>query len=369
VNSLPLIPINDLKSGWAATLPEVKEKVLEVLESGYWVHGENHRAFEVELSKFLGVDEIIGVASGTDALKIAMLAIGCSSGSKIISVANAGGYTAVAAASIGCEVIFCDIDPKTMLLDPNELKSIISRDIAAVVVTHLYGNIAPIAELVSICKDFGVPVIEDCAQAIGGSFGGQRVGSFGDIAAFSFYPTKNLGAIGDAGAVATSNPIFALKARQLRQYGWLEKYSIQIPSGMNSRLDEVQAAVLRIGLNLIEDLNQSRLNILSEYWDSLNRNICIPITSTKLGNVGHLAVIEFESQKVRDNSRSNFHKLGIQTEIHYPFLDTHQPGLSFQSQVNSLKNSIDATSRILTVPLFPHMTNNQIQRVCAALSA
>lgn len=368
MSSYSEIPLNDLKVGWAANSIEVRERVNEVIASGHWIHGNHHKMFELELADYLGVSHTVGVASGTDALHLALLSVGCKAGSKIISVSNAGGYTAIAAGKIGCAVMYCDIDAETMLIDVSVLKSLISDEISAVVVTHLYGNIAPISEIVSLCRTFGVPVIEDCAQAIGGSEKNQKVGSFGDIAAFSFYPTKNLGAIGDGGAIATNNIEIANKARMLSQYGWAEKYSIQIPGGINSRLDEIQAAVLRVGLNFIDDLNCKRISIVTQYQNSINQDNCTLVTSLKEGSVAHLAVILFQNQKSRDLARINFQNSKIQTGIHYPIDDTQQVGLTKNSPSAVLSNSISVSKRILTIPLFPEMTEAQIGRVCEELA-
>jgi aminotransferase EvaB len=362
------IPLNDLKLGWAANSVDVRNRVLEVIESGHWVHGANHKAFELELADYLGVEHVVGLASGTDALHVALMALGCQPGSKVISVANAGGYTAIAASKLGCEIIYCDIDSVTMLIDISSLLTVLSDEISAVVVTHLYGNIAPISEIVSLCKSFNVAVIEDCAQAIGGSEGAFKVGSFGDMSAFSFYPTKNLGGIGDGGAIATKSSDLANKARKLSQYGWEEKYSIQIPGGLNSRLDEIQAAVLRIGLNLIDGLNRRRLEIVAQYKDSLNLENCNLVTSTNRGNVAHLAILSFEDQKSRDLKRAHFVSANIQTGVHYPIVDTLQVGLSKGSSNADLTKSISAASRILTIPLFPEMSQAQIERVSKVLS-
>jgi dTDP-4-amino-4,6-dideoxygalactose transaminase len=275
------IPLNDLSRGIARS-EEAQSAILSVLQSGHWVHGPEHKGFEIELAKFLNVSHVLGVASGTDALEIALRAIGCTNGSKIISVANAGGYTSIAAAAIGCEVIYCDVDPEKLLIDPESLSALLSEEIAAVVVTHLYGNVAPVGAIRRMCEPFGIKIIEDCAQAIGASEDRKRVGTIGHVGTFSFYPTKNLGAIGDGGALATDDSKIAQKILELRQYGWTSKYKIDISDGMNSRLDEIQAAILRIGLSKLDLMNLRRRQIVEKYSEVLKGSELKLVTSSTL---------------------------------------------------------------------------------------
>jgi len=192
------ISCNDLRRGWIAESAEVRSAVERVLGAGWYVHGPEHAAFEEELAEFLGVRHVAGVASGTDALALAMLAGECGPGSEIVTVANAGGYASCAAAQIGASVVYADVDSVTMLVTSETLGEVIGPNTTAVVVTHLYGNVVDTGPIVEMCRPRGVRVIEDCAQAIGATDGaGRRAGSIGDVAAFSFYPTKNLGAAGD----------------------------------------------------------------------------------------------------------------------------------------------------------------------------
>jgi aminotransferase EvaB len=368
VSQEQLIPINNLRTSWIANSTEVLQKIQDVVSSGHWIHGPEHKAFESEFAAFLGVNKVIGVGSGSDALEIALMTVGCTNGSKVITVANAGGYTSLAATKIGCKLIYCDIEPDSMQIDPKKLDRLLSTEIDAVVVTHLFGNIAPVIEITEMCRSYGVPVIEDCAQAIGGISGGQRVGSLGDISVFSFYPTKNLGAMGDGGAIATNNSKYAEIARKLRQYGWGSKYRIDIPGGINSRLDEVQAAILRIGLKFVEDLNESRLRIVKEYENALQSSSIRLVTSTAPGNVAHLAVLAYKSEFERERSREVFAKHLIQTDIYYPILDSLQPGLPLSEPAGDLEVSISVGTRILSIPLFPGLREDEISRICKALS-
>ena len=367
MSSLSLIQFNDLKRR-LSSLPEVLKQITAVIESGHWIHGFEHSQFETEFANYLGVNNVFGVASGTDALELALRAAGCERNSKVITVANAGGYTSIAAASVGCEILYCDINVETQLIDLSALEQMLSEDIQVVVVTHLYGNVAPTSLVKELCGNFGIVVIEDCAQATGANQGGHKVGSMGDIGTFSFYPTKNLGAIGDGGAVSTNSQIFARRIKELRQYGWTTKYKIDSPGGMNSRLDELQAAVLRIGLTQLDHSNQLRRQILARYDKSLENSSLKLLTKYSSEDVGHLAVVLLSDKNEREKFRKYMLELGIQTEIHYPILDSDQLGLPKNSQIFSLENSINSVGRIVSVPIFPELTEDEINRICDALS-
>jgi aminotransferase EvaB len=361
-----VIPMNDLRRGYANT-DESFESVMQCVKSGYWIHGAEHGNFEIELASFLQVKHVLGVASGTDALEIALRAVGCKQGSKIISVANAGGYTSIAAASIGCEVIYCDIDPENLLINPKNLATLLATEIQAVVVTHLYGNVAPVNAIKEMCSPLGIKVIEDCAQAIGASEFGVRVGTIGDVGTYSFYPTKNLGGIGDGGALATDDSVIAKRITELRQYGWTSKYKIDTTGGMNSRLDEIQAAVLRIILPKLDSMNHKRIQIVEKYSKALQDSNIRIVTSFEPGNVGHLAILVLPDTATRDSFRDYMTACGIQTDIHYPILDGDQIGLPKIDGQHTLPNSIYAVERIVSIPLFPELSDGEINEICNAL--
>ena len=360
------IPLNDL-SRHTANSHKITEAINHVLNSGFWIHGPEHQSFQLELADYLGCNHVMGVANGTDALEIALRAIGCTKKSKIITVANAGGYTSIAANKIGCEVIYCDIDENNLLMDPQYLETLLSKEITAVVVTHLYGNVAPILEIKSLCDKYGILVIEDCAQAIGGLVNNMRVGSIGDIGTFSFYPTKNLGGVGDGGALATNNFQYAKAINQIRQYGWGTKYEIQIPGGMNSRLDEIQAAVLRIGLKDIDRLNEKRRDIVSKYFEALSGSNIKLVTSPARENVAHLAVLQIPVEMPRKYFGEYMSRLGIHTDIHYPILDCDQNGLNQSGVSPALPISRKFLERIISIPLFPELTPEEVTYICQAL--
>lgn len=363
-----MIPLNDLKRSYRLSV-ETRLAISRVLDSGHWVHGPEHELFETELADYLGVKHVLGVASGTDALEIALLALGCDSESRVITVANAGGYVSIAASRIGCEVLYCDIDPITLQMDPSHLKTIISEEIDVVVVTHLYGNVAPILEIKNLCNEFGIKVIEDCAQALGASTSNLKVGSICDIGTFSFYPTKNLGGVGDGGALACNSDVYADKIRSLRQYGWGEKYFVEVLGGMNSRLDEIQAAILRIGLPLLDEMNEKRRNILAIYSQSMRSTQIKLVTSFSPGNVGHLAVCILPSAGARENFRTHMRNYGIQTQIHYPILDSQQRGFGLGEMQKDIPISVQSVHQIVTIPLFPELESDEVEIITKALEA
>lgn len=361
------MPMNNLSRSWAASSYEVAQALGNVVASGHWIQGPHHKALENELSAFLKSEYSFGVASGTDALEIALRSVGCGIDSKIITVANAGGYTPIAAASIGCEVIYCDVDTEKLLMDPISLAPLISKDITAVVVTHLYGNVAPVGRIREMCEPFGISVIEDCAQAMGATENGVRVGKIGHVGTFSFYPTKNLGAIGDGGAITTDDPVVAQRITELRQYGWTSKYKIDISGGMNSRLDEIQAAILRVGLPRLDPMNKRRVEIIEQYSGAIRGSHLRLITSSESGNVAHLAVLEIPENIGRDKFRNYMKEHGIQTDIHYPILDCDQEGLGKPRVTPNLARSRHASNLIVSIPLFPELSEDELTQITTAL--
>ena len=226
----------------------------DVLASNEHILGRNVLEFEKTFAKYIGVENCVGVANGSDAIAIALRALGVNKGDQVATVANAGFYTSAALMQIGASPVFIDIDSDSLLLDTTDLENKMKlQNIKVVVVTHLYGQVAPIKEVVNMCNPRGIKVLEDCAQATGAQIENQKVGSFGDISAFSFYPTKNLGAVGDGGAILTGSDDLALISKKLRQYGWGNKYEVELENGSNSRLDEIQAAFLLAKLSLLDD--------------------------------------------------------------------------------------------------------------------
>ncbi len=359
------IPVNDLRGAWIASDEAVRVAVQRVLASGWYIMGPEHDAFEVELAGFLGVRHAIGLASGTDALVLALLAVGCEPGSEIVAAANAGGYASIAAAMIGSSVVYADVEPASLLVTPATIEAVLGPTTRAVVLTHLYGNIADAAGIAALCRERGIAVLEDCAQAFGGMANGRRAGTFGDVATLSFYPTKNLGAAGDGGAIATDDPAIADRVRSLRQYGWRPRYVVSQPNGRNSRLDEIQAAILRIGLRNVDELNERRREIAHRYGDAVHGGGVQLVTGAGVPTVAHLAVVRAVD---RARVRAVFQAARVATDIHYPVPDHRQPGLPAPARVTALPETERAAQEILTIPCYPTMTQDAVDRVCAILS-
>jgi aminotransferase EvaB len=241
--------------------------VRRVLDRHWYVLGDEVKAFERDFAAYCGVAHCISLANGTDALELALRALGIGPGDPVVLAGNAGYYGATAVALVGARPCFVDIDARTLTLSPQALQQALAQGLRpkAVLVTHLYGQLADIEALSTLCSQNGIALVEDCAQAHGARRGGQLAGSWGDIACFSFYPTKNLGALGDGGAVATGREDLAQRVRALRQYGWSQKYHNTLALGRNSRLDEIQAAVLNDKLPLLDAANQARQALAARY--------------------------------------------------------------------------------------------------------
>src|SRR3989338_4412087 len=258
--------INDLNRHTQPIQTALSAAIERVLRSGWFVLGPEVKAFEEEFAGYCGVSHCASLANGTDALELALRALEIGPGKTVLTVANAGMYGTAAILATGALPVYADILPDTLLMDVGDLRRILDRQpVDAVIVTHLYGLLADATEIVRLAHARKIPVIEDCAQAHGAMLRGQKAGSFGDIGCFSFYPTKNLGALGDGGAIVTGRADLAERVRQLRQYGWSSKYHADLVGGRNSRLDEMQAAVLRVMLPMLDRWNGRRREIAARY--------------------------------------------------------------------------------------------------------
>jgi dTDP-4-amino-4,6-dideoxygalactose transaminase len=346
----------------AAERAAVEEALGRVLDSGRYVHGPEHAAFEAELAAFLGVAHCAGVASGTDALELALAAVGCVPGDEVLTAANAGGYATAAALRIGLLPVYADVDPTTLGLSAATVEPALTDATRAIVATHLYGQMCEIEGVVELCRGRGIAIIEDCAQAAGARLGGRRAGSFGDAATFSFYPTKNLAALGDGGAVVTGDSGVDARVRALRQYGWSEKYRADVAGGWNSRLDELQAAVLRVGLPRLDERNERRREVVSRYAEALPADAGYFVRSDGEDYVAHLAVIVAED---RDRVAAALAAAGIGTDVHYPVADYDQPAWRTDVQ---LPVTDHAVAHVLTIPCFPELTDDEVAVVCGVLS-
>jgi dTDP-3-amino-2,3,6-trideoxy-4-keto-D-glucose/dTDP-3-amino-3,4,6-trideoxy-alpha-D-glucose/dTDP-2,6-dideoxy-D-kanosamine transaminase len=357
------VPMNDLLRGFNRHRGEVLAAVSRVAESGWYVHGPEHEAFQREFADFVGVGHCVGVGNGTDALELAIRAVGDERTGTVLTAANAGGYTTTAARRAGRGVTYADVDPAHLCLSARSVEPLLGG-VAIAVVTHLYGRLAPIEEIVQLCHDRGVAVIEDCAQAVGAERGGRRAGSFADAAAFSFYPTKNLGALGDGGAVVTSDDELAASLLRLRQYGWTSKYDIGVDGGRNSRLDEMQAAVLRSRLPHVQEGNERRRHIIRQYADAASGTCLAILPVAGEDHVGHLAV---GLTSRRDHVVEALGAAGVRTDVHYPIPDHRQQAFALELSHVSLPVTEATARRLVSLPCFPELTDTEVEQVCDAL--
>lgn len=362
------IPFNDLSRSVVALRTEIGAAIARVLESGWFVMGPEHNALEAELAAYVGVKHAINVGNGTDALELGLAALGVGQGDGVLTVANAGAYTSTAALLLGAEPVYVDVDPETLLMSVSTFEEALAQlaeKPKAVVVTHLYGALAPVEEIVRVAHSHGIRVLEDCAQSLGASVNGRQGGSFADIATTSFYPTKNLGALGDGGALFTDSDELAQSVRWMRQYGWASKYSIEHPHGRNSRLDEMQAAILRVKLPHLDAQNERRRVIHSSYETAAHEGVLV-LNRSQESFIGHLAVIVTEN---RDEACARVEAAGVKTDVHYPIPDHRQKFPDFTPRPMPLEVTEWASQAIFSVPLFPELTDEEVAVVTQAIGS
>jgi dTDP-4-amino-4,6-dideoxygalactose transaminase len=359
------IPVNSLSRHIAPLQEQLGAIAADIIASGYYVLGPNVKVFEQEFAAYCGAAHCISVANGTDALELSLRALGVIEGDTVAVVANAAMYGTSAVLACGGSPLFIDTEDATGVMSLPALTAALDAGAApkAVIVTHLYGQLADIEGIVALCRGRGIKVLEDCAQAHGATRNQTRAGSFGDIASFSFYPTKNLGALGDGGAIVTNDTALAQTAAQLRQYGWSAKYTNSLRGGRNSRLDEIQAAMLRAMLPHLDAWNSRRREIANRYAAGI-RNARIQV-SAPVGedNVAHLYVVRTDD---RDALRSHLQAAGVQTEIHYPLCDHRQPCHHGAFDAVQLPATEADATRVLTLPCFPELTDEEADLVIAA---
>lgn len=355
------IPFMDLKRQYTLLAPQIEEAIRRVFDRSFFILGPEGKAFETEFSKYIGVTHGIGVNSGTDALFLALLAAGIEKGDEVITVANTAIPTVAAIVASGAVPCFVDVYEKTALMNCDKITATLTSKTRAIIPVHLYGNPVPMRKIMDIAFKHNIIVIEDCAQAHGASIDGQRVGSFGHLSCFSFYPTKNLGAYGDAGMILTSDNEFAKKLFLLRQYGEEKRYHT-IMNGFNSRLDELQAAILLVKLKYIEQWNKKRKEIAQQYEAGINNPKITFIQETPAGSsVHHLFV-------VRTPNREEFQKYlqvhGIGTAIHYPIpLHLQKAYVDLGYEQGDLPMTEMIMKEIVSLPLFPELTAQEIDYI------
>lgn len=360
------VPVNSLLRHVAPLRDALARAAAEVVGSGYFVLGPQVARFEAQFADYCGVGHAVGVANGTDALEIALKCVGVGPGDAVVVAANAAMYGTSAVLACGARPAFADVLETYATLDPDRVQALLDdgEGVKAIVVTHLYGRLAHVADIVRRCRARGVAVVEDCAQAHGARDGtGRMAGAFGDVAAFSFYPTKNLGALGDGGVVISNDADIAARARQLRQYGWSCKYVNALPGGRNSRLDEIQAAMLSVMLPHLDHWNACRRSIANRYSAEITSTLLElpPVAGDEF--VAHLYVVRSDR---RDHVRGVLEAACIQTDVHYPRSDHRQPCHEGRYDAVRLPVTERDAERVLTLPCFPEMTDHEVTKVIRA---
>jgi len=364
------VPQTDPKASYVAHKADIDAAVQAVLDSGWYILGKQVTAFEEAFAAYIGAKYAIGVGSGTDALMLALRACGVGPGDLVFTVSHTAVATVAAIELVGAIPIMVDIDPATYTMDPGSLAKALSCSLPgrpkAIIPVHLYGQPADMPAILELANQHKVKVIEDCAQAHGAVLGDRMVGCWGDIAAFSFYPTKNLGALGDGGMVVTDDTTLAEQVRLLQQYGWEQRFISRVP-GCNSRLDELQAAVLLVKLNFLEAETRRRCELAELYDTQLNEtNLSLPQRRSKGEHVYHQYVVR-SSQ--RDELATKLRSEGIGTGIHYPVPVHLQPAYSSRlPRVVELPHTNQIVKGILSLPMYPQLTDEQIRHVCSSVA-
>ncbi len=364
------IPQTDPKAGYLELKTEIDEAVARVLSGGWYILGREVAAFEAEFAAWCGNRHGIGVANGTDALVLALRGLGIGPGDLVATVSHTAVATVAAIELTGADALLLDIDAESFCMDPAALEAAFAQQgsrIKAVIPVHLYGHPADIGAIAALARRHGARVVEDCSQAHGAAVDGGRVGTFGDVAAFSLYPTKNLGALGDGGIITTDDEALALRIRELREYGWRDRY-ISATAGMNSRLDELQAAILRAKLVHLDRDNGRRRAVAAHYDEVLaNSGLRLPAVRAGATHVYHQYVVRAAD---REGLRQKLRDAGIATNVHYPAPVHLQP--AYQGRVplgpTGMAQTEAARGEILSLPMFPQLAATDAERVTTEIA-
>ncbi|MFH1761549.1 MAG: DegT/DnrJ/EryC1/StrS family aminotransferase [bacterium] len=362
-----MILCSNPKSQYLAHKNEIDAAIAGVLEKGRYILGEEVEKFQKEFADYIGVKHAVGVGSGTEALHLALKAIGVGQGDEVITVSHTAVATIAGIECAGARPVFVDIEQDYYTMDPDKIEDALTPHTRAIIPVHIYGQPADMNPIKEIAVRHNLRIIEDCAQAHGAKYFSKRIGSIGDIGCFSFYPTKNLGAIGDGGMVVSNNDIFAEKANSLRQYGWNEK-RICDSRGWNSRLDEIQAAILRVKLPFLDKDNNSRNGIAQMYQKGLSGIPCqLPGIRPDSSHVFHLYVIR---TKNRDGLKKHLAENGILSGIHYTVPVHFQPTyIGLMPNGNKLDNTENISGEILSLPIYPELEMAEAEKVIETVSS
>jgi len=352
-----MIPMVDLKQQYQNFKSEIDQSVMAVLESGYFILGPNVKALEEEVAEYLNVPYAVSVASGTDALNLSLAAIDLKPGDEVITTPFTFFATAETICYFGAKPVFVDIDPHTFNLDVSQVEAAITDKTRAIIPVHLFGHPTDMTAL----SKFNLEIIEDCAQSFGATFDGKQTGAFGTTGCFSFFPSKNLGAYGDAGLISTHSKEIADKLLMLRNHGSNVRYHHDA-IGYNSRLDEMQAAILRIKLKHINEFNENRRNVAKQYCEQLaDLPIQLPTVQENVEHVFHQFTLLSDK---RDEIGEALKQENIASAVYYPIPLHKQPVFEKTHASISLPVSENVASQCISLPIFPEMTSEQITKVC-----
>jgi len=366
VSEVAFVPMVDPAGEYRTLAPEIDNAVRRVLASGRYVLGPEGAALEAELAAYVGANHAVAVASGTDALHLALRAAGVGPGDEVVVPAFTFIASAEAVSYTGARPVFADIDPETFNLSPRSLEACLSPRTRAVIAVHLFGQCAALEEIAAICRDRTLVLVEDCAQALGADYDGRRAGAWGEFGCFSFYPTKNLAACGDAGLVTVRDARHAEALRVLRHHGSRRTYEHEV-LGYNSRLDEIQAAVLRVKLRYLEGFNAHRRRVAQTYRARLGgAPVALPAEHGRGLHVYHQFTLRCAR---RDALRATLEQAQVASGIYYPIPLHRQPVYSAERAVRDLPASEAAAREVLSLPIHPLLGDAELERVVAAVRA
>jgi dTDP-4-amino-4,6-dideoxygalactose transaminase len=361
-----MIQLVDLNAQYHSIKSEVDSAIQRVIDSSAFVGGKEVEQFEAEFAAYCEAKSCVGVGNGTDALFLTLKAMGIGAGDEVITVAHTFIATSEAISMTGARPVFVDIKEDTMLMDPALLEQATTPRTKAIVPVHLYGQPCDMDAIMAVAERHGLRVIEDAAQAHGARWRGRRVGSIGDAACFSFYPGKNLGAYGDAGAVVSQDEELIERIRMLANHGRLEKYTHKM-EGVNSRLDGLQAAILRVKLRHLDEWNESRRRLADYYMERLSfPDLVLPVVSESAQPVWHLFVVRSGE---RDRLQGQLKSEGVATGVHYPVPLHVQPAYEYMAiPRGTLPITERVAKEVVSLPMFPELTEEHIDSVCSALA-
>jgi dTDP-4-amino-4,6-dideoxygalactose transaminase len=360
-----LIPLTDPHAQYVRLRREIDDAIRRVLDSGWLILGPEVDAFESEFAEFIGTRNAIGVANGTDGIALALRGLGIGAGDEVITVSHTAVATVAAIEQAGAVPVLVDVDMETLTLDSSQLDSVLTRRTRAVMPVHLYGRAANLDPIKNFCDQHGLALIEDVSQAHGARWSGRRLGAFGHVGVYSCYPTKNLGALGDAGVIVTSDSALAARLRRLRQYGWQER-NTSLEPGINTRLDELQAAILRVKLAHLDAGNDRRAEIAHVYSrDLAGLPVHLPAQATAGEHVYHLFVVQSDD---RDALMARLADSGVQSGVHYPRPVHLQPAYAGRVRTAPCMTVTEnAAARVLSLPIYPELTDARQRDVVSAL--